>query len=277
MTDASDWRPCCSRSMLQQRAALRAGVRQFFTDRGYLEVDTPLLSRDIVIDAHLNPVEVQMDGRSLYLQTSPEAAMKRLLAADSGSIFQITSSFRGDERGALHNPEFCIVEWYGVGDSWRDQLTLTENLVRTMAGLLSSRLSETLSDTPFRVTTYQDAFHSSLGIDVLDATQHQLQECAGRYLQTPSPPDDRDELLNLLLATEIEPQLGADYPEFLIDYPVSQAALAAVSEDDARVARRFELYIGGVYPSCRVLRVCWPPWKPACRHVPAWRWVLIAC
>lgn len=242
----SDWQPGCSVEMLKTRAMLRQSIREYFAGQGYLEVDTPLLSHDIVVDACLDPFHVSVDGRPMYLQTSPEAAMKRLLAAGSGSIFQITQSFRSAEQGIRHNPEFTMLEWYGVETTWRDQLSLTEQLIRSAAAAIDNQSRTPLPKQPFPVTTYREAFHRQLNIDVLTASVDELRAiCAGR-LSGSSIPDLRDDLLNLLLAEMIEPQLGTGGPEFLVDYPISQAALAAASEVDSRVARRFELYVDGM-------------------------------
>lgn len=243
---SGDWRPACTVEMLKHRELLRKCIRDFFDSQGYMEVDTPLLSHDIVIDAHLDPFEVSMGDRSMYLQTSPEAAMKRLLAAGCGSIYQVTRSFRAGERGLLHNPEFTMLEWYGAGSSWLDQLKLTEELIRSAAVRLPGPFTESLPKTSFQVTTYQQAFMRELGIDVLAASGDSLREAAAARLSVSPVPKDRDDILNLLLASEIEPHLGMESPEFLVDYPVSQAALAQVSADDPRVARRFELYVRGI-------------------------------
>ncbi len=228
--------------MLKTRSDLRQCIREFFVTQDYLEVDTPLLSGDTVIDVHLDPLVVPVDGRSMFLQTSPEASMKRLLAAGSGSIFQITRSFRSAEQGDLHNPEFTILEWYGVDTSWRDQLEVTEELIRHVA----AAVNRSLASEPFLVTTYQEAFDRYLEIDVLAASVEELQSCAATHLDASPLPDGRDDLLNLLLAEKVEPQLGNDVPEFLVDYPISQAALAEASAEDPRIARRFELYLGGM-------------------------------
>ncbi|MCH2202826.1 MAG: EF-P lysine aminoacylase EpmA [Fuerstiella sp.] len=242
---ATNWKPRCSIEMLQLRARLQQCLRDFFVEHDYMEVDTPLLSHDIVIDVNLDPFELPVTGNRMFLQTSPEASMKRLLAAGSGSIFQITRSFRSAEQGVLHNPEFTIVEWYGLDTSWQDQIMLTEQLVRTAASNVSEQFAEQLNPDKFTVTTYQQAFATFLDLDVLTASISQLRKCAARNHLVSSVSDDRDDLLNLLLAAEIEPKLGLRGPEFLIDYPSSQAALAQTSLDDPRVARRFELYIAG--------------------------------
>lgn len=241
MTGQRPWEPACHADVLQLRAKLRQSIRRFFDHRRYLEVDTPLLSHDVVIDAHLDPIETGVGGERLYLQTSPEAGMKRLLAAGSGSIWQLTRSFRQGELGALHNPEFVMLEWYGVATTWRDQMQLTEALVQQAA----TDLDASLKVRPADVLTYQQAFQRYVGIDPLVIEVQDLQQCVAEELDVP-PPADRDDLLNLLLAEKIEPHLGRESPLFLIDYPASQAALAELSEDDDRVARRFELYVHGI-------------------------------
>lgn len=243
---SADWRQKCSVEMLRHRARLRQNIRDFFVARSYLEVDTPLLSHDVIIDAHLDPFQVVVDGDTMFLQSSPESSMKRLLAGGSGSIYQITRSFRAAEQGTLHNPEFMIVEWYGPGTSWRDQMKLTEQLIRTAAAEIRGPLTELLTPNAFVVTTYRQAFERCLGIDVLTASVAQLQECSAGQAGVSPLPHHRDDLLNALLAAEVEPRLGRGAPEFLIDYPVSQAALAESSTEDSRVARRFELYVEGI-------------------------------
>ncbi len=239
--DAVTWQPTCSVAMLRRRAELFQAVRTFFSERGYLEVDTPVLSRDIVIDAHLHPIDAVVNGSRLFLQTSPEAAMKRLLAAGSGSIFQITRAFRNEEIGPLHEPEFAMLEWYGVNSTWEDQMTLTEQLVRHTGQVLGTSVPG-----PFLRTGWREAFTRCLGVCPLTASVSELQKQVRRHAHLAEMPDDRDDLLNALLASVVEPQLGRERPEFLYDYPVSQAALAVASADDSRLCRRFELYLGGV-------------------------------
>lgn len=244
---------------------LRA-VRTYFESQGYLEVETPCLSRDIVIDAWLEPFELPIGRERWFLQTSPEASMKRLLAAGSGSIYQISRVFRKDESGQRHNHEFTMIEWYGVGTTWTDQLSVTEALARSAveAGRLALAEAKKVSGTPgttpstwsdqsFRVTTYAEAFHRTLKIDVHTATTAELQDvivARGFTFPESDQPVRRDDLLNFLLGMVIEPELGGrlehEVPEFLCDYPPTQAALAVVSETEPRVARRFELYVRGL-------------------------------
>lgn len=245
--------------MLHVRAVMLSTVREFFRQQCYLEVETPCLSRDIVIDGWLEPIEVQHSGERWFLQTSPEAAMKRLLAIGSGSIFQISRVFRAAESGSRHNPEFTMIEWYGVDTDWQQQVQLTERLVRTCVSAASEITTNNAAACwpaePFRSTTYAEAFARVFDVDVHAASGSELLTIARRH-QVPIPesctPDQRDDLRNAMLAFAIEPDLGRcklsgnSAPEFLCDYPPSQAALAQTSETDPKVARRFELYIDGI-------------------------------
>jgi len=242
---------------LKQRSQLLRTVRQFFYDHDFLEVETPLLSSEVIPEQHIEPSRVATQRKedqsplktplalrgnaaTSYLQASPELHMKRLVAAGMGKIFQITRSFRAGERGPLHNPEFTILEWYRVGDDMRAGMGLLDELCQT-----------TLRTRPAQRTSYATAFQRYANICPHTATVQELADCA-KKLNLTVPADrkkaDRDEWLNLLLALQIEPQLGREGPEILYDYPASQAALAKVvtREDGKRVAERFELYYRGV-------------------------------
>ena len=257
--ESEDWRPSCSTQTLHVRAEMLRAIREFFRERGYLEVETPCLSRDIVLDAWLEPFALDIRGTRWFLQTSPEAHMKRLLAAGVGSIFQISRVFRKDERGNRHNSEFTMIEWYGVGSTWLQQLDVTETLVRTTTAAAARVTGRDVADRwsleSFQQTTYAAAFQRAFGVDVFDCSGRQLLEAA-RHFGVPLPTDLRedciDDILNVMLASAIEPQLGGMSdggkirPEFLCDYPPSQAALAVVSETYPPVARRFELYVHGL-------------------------------
>ncbi|MCA9061559.1 MAG: EF-P lysine aminoacylase GenX [Planctomycetaceae bacterium] len=184
---SDDWRPTCSLAVLKIRAAMLKAIRSVFLQNGYLEVETPLLSSDIVVDAHLHPFPVDIPRGRYYLQTSPEAGMKRLLAAGAGSIFQITRSFRGEEQGRRHNPEFTIIEWYGVESDERDQMALTEHLVReavlaaqetASSDMDSAHSVLRLPTTAFRSTTYDQAFERFIGMRVLELNADQLRQLA---------------------------------------------------------------------------------------------------
>ena len=242
-----DYLPTADMATLRFRASVLAAIRQFFDSRGHFEVDTPLLSHDRVIDSNIEPFVVsQGGGRELFLQTSPEFAMKRLLVAGATAIYQLDKVFRKGERGQRHNPEFTMVEWYAVGTDHHQQMQFTEDLVRSIFELSPVRQ---LPAVPFRRSTYQAAFQRLLGVDVMCLEATELAALARqRGISIPESLDaeDRDEWLNLLLAELVEPHLGREVPEFLYDYPASQAALACVRPGPPAVAERFELYLDGI-------------------------------
>ncbi len=235
-----DFGPTADWVALRLRADLLRRVRAFFDGRGFLEVETPLLSADTVVDRHLDPFPVQVDatgGRTYWLQTSPEFAMKRLLAAGAEAIYQITKAFRQEELGSLHNPEFTMVEWYRTGDGLTEGIDLLDELAQATLGRGSARR-----------LTYPEAFLEHAGIDPLAAPLLVLHEAASR---TGVPPaslrhDDRDGWLDWILVEQVQPRLGQDRPAILYDFPASQAALAKVREEDPPVAERFELYAAGI-------------------------------
>jgi len=242
----SDFRPTASLDMLRRRADLLRQLRTFFEERGFLEVETPLLSHDTVVDRHIDPtgVIVAADPRQpargppMWLQTSPEFSMKRLLAAGAGPIFQVTRSFRAGEAGRLHNPEFTIVEWYRPGDDLAAGMQLLSDLAERMLGR-----------GPARRITYQEAFRQFASVDpFLDSIEAlaSATERAGIVPGVPPAADDRDAWLDLLLVSCVEPNLGVGAPTILHDYPPSQAALAVVRDGEISVAERFELYIDGI-------------------------------
>jgi elongation factor P--(R)-beta-lysine ligase len=244
--------PSASLEMLRLRAEMLTRLRSFFAARGFMEVETPLLSADVVVDRHLDPMSTvladdvrQPDvGRRLWLQTSPEFGMKRLLAAGAKSIYQITRAFRNGEVGALHNPEFTMVEWYRVGDDLQGGMSL-----------LSDLCSALLHSPPAERLTYAAAFERYVGIDPHRTTVVELSRAAiaNRITAPGGFGDDRDLWLNLLLAECVEPKLGQHIPTILYDYPASQAALAKVrvetstaDQQPIEVAERFELYVRGI-------------------------------
>jgi lysyl-tRNA synthetase class 2 len=241
---SDDFRPTANWNTLKQRAKIVKAIRAFFDERGYTEVQTPLLSHDIVVDAHLEPFVVESEYGRLFLQTSPEFAMKRLLADGADAIYQICHSFRRGEVSPLHNPEFAMLEWYRVGDSYHDQMTFTEQLVRSVL-----RDSQTFAEEPFQRISYDDAFERATGTKVLQLSADELSSLAESNSVSRPESLNRtncDELLNVLLANLVEPTLGQTTPEFLIDYPPTQSALARVRNDDPPVAERFELYFHGM-------------------------------
>lgn len=245
MTNAStgDFRPTASWERLRLRARLLRAVREFFDSRGFLEVETPILSADTVIDRHLDPFSVEVGPlpgvpRRLWMQTSPEFAMKRLLAAGGPSIYQVSRVFRQGELGPLHNPEFTMVEWYQVGAGLDEGVALLGDLCH---GLLARGPAERIS--------YADAFRRHVGIDPHAASAEELvaaAHTAGITAPESLQPDDRDGWLDLLLVELVQPHLGWQHPAILCDYPASQAALARVRPGPPPVAERFELYVDGI-------------------------------
>lgn len=241
---ADDFRPTASWTNLKLRADLLRRLRDFFHERGFLEVETPLLSADVVVDRHLDPLAVLLpgddphSGKRFWLQTSPEFGMKRLLAAGAEAIYQITRAFRAGEVGRLHNPEFTIAEWYRRGDSMAAGMQLLADVAEALLGL-----------GPARPIRYADAFRQFAGVDPHRATAADLAAAAHEKGISVSPSftlEDRDAWVHLLLAQLVEPHLGVGEPAILYDYPASQAALAQVRPGDPPLAERFELYVRGI-------------------------------
>jgi lysyl-tRNA synthetase class 2 len=232
------WRPTASLSALRLRARLLAEVRYFFQERGVLEVETPLLAAAPVTDPHLDTFScrghVAGEQQELFLQTSPEYAMKRLLAAGSGPIFQISKAFRCGEQGRHHNPEFTILEWYRPGFDHHDLMAEIDEL---LAATLGCPAAERLS--------FAEAFDRYAGIDPHTADTGQLRARALALGHTGLDSDDPDLWLDLLLSQQVQPRLGRGRPTFLHDYPARQAALARVRDGQPPVAERFELYLEG--------------------------------
>jgi elongation factor P--(R)-beta-lysine ligase len=235
--DEFDFRPAASLANLTKRAELLSGVRRFFASCGFLEVETPLVASEIIPELHIEPMRLD-DGT--FLQASPELHMKRLLAAGAKAIFQVTRSFRAGERGELHNPEFTIVEWYRTGDDMQAGINLLDELLQSVLGTPSAAR-----------TSYAEAFERTLGVSPFTAALADFANVAERNgVSVPVAFDreDRDEWLNLLLATRVEPLLGRDRPEITYHYPASQASLATVVRSPLGydVAERFELHYRGI-------------------------------
>ena len=242
MTD--DWRPTATIETLRERARLLAEVRAFFAERGVLEVETPVLGHGGSTDLHLASLSAQAttpSGRErLWLQTSPEFAMKRLLAAGAGPIFQLARCFRDGEVGRRHNLEFTMLEWYRPG------LTLDE-LIEETAALVSRVLGR--EPGPPRRRRYRTLFREALAIDPFTAPLAELRRLAADKGGLAMDDAPRDDCLDLLMSLVIEPQLGREGIEVVVDYPASQAALARRHrdpEDGEWVASRFELYLEGL-------------------------------
>ncbi len=225
--------------MLRARATLLGRIRHFFAERDVLEVETPLLCSAGVTDPAIEPFVVEQ-GASLvaarFLQSSPEYAMKRLLAAGSGPIYQLARAFRDGEAGGRHNPEFSLLEWYQPGyDHHR------------LMGEVAELVLACLGDKPVQHYSYRALFQQELGIDPFVAEPAALEARAREELDVGSVSGDRDLWLDLLMSHLIEPVLVGRGLCFVYDYPATQAALARVDTvDDVLVGHRFELYVDGL-------------------------------
>ena len=229
------WRPSASLETLKARAELYGSVRVFFAARGVLEVETPVLSAHATVDRYIESFAVPGGG---WLQTSPEFAMKRLLCAGSGPIFQIAPVFRREEQGRHHNPEFRLLEWYRPGWDHHGLMDEVEALLRALVDF---------NPAPFQRLSYRDAFLMHAAIDVFTDSPERLAECAhAAGFEGGADGMSRDVWLDVLMSLRVGPRLGRAAPCFLFDFPASQSALARVRHDDPPVAERFELFWQGV-------------------------------
>jgi len=241
------WQPTLTWKDAQQRAEIIRKIRQFFADRNVLEVETPALSQGTVTDVHLEALTCQYyflkdssteHATSLYLQTSPEFHMKRLLASGYGDIFQIAKAFRHEEAGRHHNPEFTLLEWYRLGFDHFE-------LMNEVAELLKATLN---CAEPSKIT-YQRLFIDQVALDPLTATREQLLLVISKNNKLSdwlSRELDVDILLQFIFSEIIEPTIGIDAPCFVYNFPKSQASLAQICPTDDRVAQRFECYYHGI-------------------------------
>lgn len=240
-----NYQPTCDLQALKARAKMYGQIRQFFTERDVLEVETPLLSQAGVTDVHLASVQAlrHIGGHKQihYLQTSPEFAMKRLLASGSGAIYQICKVFRDDEHGRKHNSEFTMLEWY------RPNLSLKE-LMFEVTDLLNLTLAQRFGEVRPTILSYKHAFMDRLDLNPLQASLKELKDCCQRVGLNLDLGDDRLGYIDLLFSHMVEPSLGFDTAVFLTDFPPEMASLAKVKldEDGEQVAARFELYIEGL-------------------------------
>ncbi|MGL6260586.1 elongation factor P--(R)-beta-lysine ligase [Vibrio sp. WXL210] len=243
MSNPQAWQPSASITQLKQRARIITQIRDFFAQREVMEVDTPAMSHATVTDIHLHTFNTEFigpdyaNGQTLYLMTSPEFHMKRLLAAGSGCIYQINKAFRNEENGRHHNPEFTMLEWYRVGFDHHALMNEMDEL-----------LQQVLRSAPAERMTYQQAFLSVLGVCPLEASMDELKQVAVTLGlgDIALPEQDRDTLLQLLFSVGVEAKIGQNAPAFVYDFPASQAALAKINPADPRVADRFEVYFKGI-------------------------------
>ena len=234
-----EWRPAATPEILAARARLLRDIRQYMAGQDILEVETPILGHFGVTDVYLDNLSTRVDrpdqpgSEELYLITSPEYAMKRLLASGCGSIYQITRAFRNNEYGPIHNPEFSILEWYRPGYD-------LHAMMDDVSGLLSC-----LGFPEVEKAGYGNLFQKYTGLDPHQEATGELASLA-RSLGLEDGYENRGMLLDFIFSHEVAPDLGKDIPVLVHDYPVSQAALARLSEDTPALARRFELFINGI-------------------------------
>ena len=233
--NSSDWRPTASPEAIRLRAKLYHQIRDFFQQRDVLEVDTAILSSAATTDPNIE--SLQLAEPPLFLQTSPEFAMKRLLANGSGAIYQIAKAFRAGEEGQRHHREFAMLEWYRPGFDYQQ---LMEEVAALLQFVTNWKVIEKVS--------YREIFQQHLGINPHLVENAELTALVHLHTNYQSVDDDKDVLLDLLMSHVIEPQLGQSGLTFIYDYPASQCALAKITYDKTGqlVAQRFELYIRGV-------------------------------
>ena len=232
----SDWRPTGDAEALRARAGLLATIREFFAERGVLEVDTPLLSQFGVTDPNIELFTVALPNEQRFLQSSPEYAMKRLLASGIGDIYQLGKAFRRGESGARHNPEFTLLEWYRTDTSHYE-------LIREVAELVAKVLP--VSSWP--VWSYAALFAEILNLDVFTASTETLNRKVEQEGISIDAPLSRLDYLDLLMTHSIEPHIAGWGLVFVIDFLPEQSALARlISRQDNTVAARFEAYYGGL-------------------------------
>ncbi|WP_235528450.1 EF-P lysine aminoacylase EpmA [Candidatus Berkiella aquae] len=240
-----DWQPSASLSRLKERADFLRDIRHFFAKREIMEVDTPLLCFGVATDPGLQAFAVNVSAQKpsfRYLQTSPEYAMKRLVAAGSGPIYYLGKAFRAEEVGRKHNPEFTMLEWYRP--AW-DHLALIAEVDELMQELLGT--------LPAQVVTYADLFLHYFNIQphLAELSQLQAAAIAKQWVAATDLPElDKDGWLDLLMSHGIEPYLGQERPLVVTDYPASQASLAKTRMIEQtvpfQVAERFEFYFKGI-------------------------------
>lgn len=230
-----NWQPTSQLPAIRARAEAYKKIRQFFAERNVLEVETPLMAACAVTDPYIQAFNVD----NKFLQTSPEYAMKRLLAADCGSIYQICKAFRKEEAGNFHNPEFTMIEWYRLGFDHVQLMQETDELLQLIL------------DCPraHRVS-YLQLFNDKIGINPHTADLTTLRQCAIKHGINLSEKTQQElnvtDWLQLLMSHVLEPQLIGPAPWFVYDFPAAQAALAKVIPGEYPVAARFEVYMEGI-------------------------------
>lgn len=279
------FRPTASLDALKRRAELYRLLRAFFDERGFVEVSTPTLSRDVVVDRFVESIPVKLDRcwrerddfsatrfsspelakereTTFYLQTSPEFAMKRLVAAGMSAIYQLAPAYRRGDRGRLHNVEFTMLEWYRRGDDYETGRAFLAELVETVAErfFAGANLPRPERLTKVVQLPFGDVFFDKTELDPHSCSCDQLREYADAN-KIPYPdayaksdnPATKDDWIDLIFSERVQPTLGVDSATILFDYPASQSQLAKVGSGvdpqtgrTRDVSRRFELFVDGI-------------------------------
>ena len=235
MDSQNQWRSGASRLAIETRARLLADIRLFFADRNVLEVETPILSKAGNSDPNISSITID-SRRKKYLRTSPEYAMKRLLASGQGDIYEMGRVFRAGESGRYHNPEFTLLEWYRGGWKYLDLADEVIELVRFCS-------HGDFDHWPVQRVSYRGIFQQETGLDPLYCSESDLASCAMERGILATTMDHQD-WLDLLLAELIQPAFPGETFTVLYDFPPEQAALARIRADQPPVAERFEVYLG---------------------------------
>jgi lysyl-tRNA synthetase class 2 len=228
------WRPGASREAFETRAGLLSDIRSFFAARSVLEVETPVLSRYGNTDPNIGSLATAAPHR--YLRTSPEFAMKRLLAAGFRDIYELGRVFRAGESGRYHNTEFTMLEWYRTDMAYLDLAEEVVDLVRACG-------RGAFDGWPVERSSYRDLFRKQAGLDPYFCSETELADCAAER-GVAAGPFEHGELLDLVMAEVIQPALPGECFTIVFDYPPEQAALSRIRNDDPPVAERFEVYLG---------------------------------
>lgn len=239
-----NWKPSANLAALHARAAINRSIREFFIETNALEVELPILNRAPVADMNIEPIAVPATEvmPKLYLHTSPEYSMKRLLCAGSGDIYSLGKVFRAGEAGGRHNPEFTMLEWYRVGMDHQE-------LMHEVADLLDELFSDSeikFEDAPLFLT-YRQAVIQYAGVDPFSATDDEIRNL-GITLAGGDLDLNRDGWLDMIMSHKVEKALPQNQLVFIYNYPASQAALAKLNKDDNGqiIAERFEVYLNGL-------------------------------
>ncbi|MFT5504588.1 MAG: lysyl-tRNA synthetase class 2 [Gammaproteobacteria bacterium] len=230
-----EWRPGTNLEVLKVRARILQNIRAFFGGSDCLEVSTPLLSQASSTDVFIESITAYHSEQTFYLQTSPEFAMKRLLAAGFGSIYQICPAFRAEESGRKHRPEFTLLEWYRIGFDYQSLMDDVESLIKSLQN----------DNQSFERIRYYELFDRYLGFKPELTTLTELRLiCTQTVSGIDSRGLDYDQCLNLLLSVMIEPQMRGY--QFVMDYPANQASLSKLNKQNPVIAERFELFYNGM-------------------------------